>query len=592
MEPTSRLGVVIPVLNEAEHLPLLLEDLLGQDLEPERFVVMILDGGSVDQTEAMAREALVTAPFEVLHVANTERTVPYARNLAMELLPPDVELLVELIGHVRIPHDHLRLRLTSWQKAVESHGEGLAAVGVRVNGPDRVASATERWIDGALRSALGSGGGQFARFDRLESTKVPAFATHRRTAVASIGGWDVRWSTSQDSDLSMRLLKAGFVLLRDPSLTVNMARRSTLTSHWRMSVRYGYWRGRLLRRTAFRGPVVLAPLPDGACDGLVAHHRVRGVHWHCWRHRVDLKPTRRWVVWGPVGFVHAAYGVHLWAAAVLDWLGPHLERPLSIKREPLSGVGRGGAMVVRSEVGLAMLVIPPLVGLGLDAFVDPLNAMLNTAPWSRWLMYPTLLLLGVYLRKRTITERDHEHRRSTTLRGLEPLFRAEDQGLWDASSTVPQGERPNPSIGELVGSLTTEGTEQQTEAEVEVNTLLGARSSIEGDEIERSVGASTSTSPMDRFFDRIQKLLTGVDGEISRKERRKRALQARAEADPIRASRPVAPLPDALQPTSSDSSFATVVSSRVEPLTVGCTACGSQVDPAERFCTVCGADLS
>ena len=193
MEPTSRLGVVIPVLNEAEHLPLLLEDLLGQDLEPERFVVMILDGGSVDQTEAMAREALATAPFEVLHVANTERTVPYARNLALELLPPDVDLLVELIGHVRIPHDHLRLRLTSWQKAVESHGEDLAAVGVRVKGPDRVASATERWIDGALRSALGSGGGQFARFDRLESTKVPAFATHRRTAVASIGGWDVRW---------------------------------------------------------------------------------------------------------------------------------------------------------------------------------------------------------------------------------------------------------------------------------------------------------------------------------------------------------------------------------------------------------------
>lgn len=261
MEPTSRLGVVIPVLNEAEHLPLLLEDLLGQDLEPERFVVMILDGGSVDQTEAMAREALATAPFEVLHVANTERTVPYARNLALELLPPDVDLLVELIGHVRIPHDHLRLRLTSWQKAVESHGEGLAAVGVRVNGPDRVASATERWIDGALRSALGSGGGQFARFDRLESTKVPAFATHRRTAVASIGGWDVRWSTSQDSDLSMRLLKAGFVLLRDPSLTVNMARRSTLTSHWRMSVRYGYWRGRLLRHHPSRAdPREFAPL--------------------------------------------------------------------------------------------------------------------------------------------------------------------------------------------------------------------------------------------------------------------------------------------------------------------------------------------
>jgi len=106
----------------------------------------------------------------------------------------------------------------------------------------------EGWVDAALRSPFGRGGGQFAAFHEAGPTKVPAFAMHRRSAVKDVGGWDPSWPTSQDSDLSMRLLEAGGVLLRDPRPTVRMDRRLTLKHHWRMCVRYGYWRGRLLRR--------------------------------------------------------------------------------------------------------------------------------------------------------------------------------------------------------------------------------------------------------------------------------------------------------------------------------------------------------
>ena len=65
------------------------------------------------------------------------------------------------------------------------------------------------WIEGALRSPIGSGGGQFQRFVGRHQTKVPAFCLHNVEALKSVDGWDERFITSQDSDLSMRLISAG-----------------------------------------------------------------------------------------------------------------------------------------------------------------------------------------------------------------------------------------------------------------------------------------------------------------------------------------------------------------------------------------------
>ena len=50
--PPARVGVVVPALDEADHLPYLLEDLSGLRLE---HVVLVVDGGSGDGTVAAAR---------------------------------------------------------------------------------------------------------------------------------------------------------------------------------------------------------------------------------------------------------------------------------------------------------------------------------------------------------------------------------------------------------------------------------------------------------------------------------------------------------------------------------------------------------
>ncbi|MED5497031.1 MAG: glycosyltransferase family 2 protein, partial [Candidatus Thermoplasmatota archaeon] len=95
-------------------------------------------------------------------------------------------------------------------------------------------------------SPFGGGTGQFAQFNVEGKTNVPAFALHSRSALEDVGGWDESFLTSQDSDLSMRLIKAGYVLCRTPNAVAKMRRRTSFSSWFLMSHRYGFWRTKVL----------------------------------------------------------------------------------------------------------------------------------------------------------------------------------------------------------------------------------------------------------------------------------------------------------------------------------------------------------
>ena len=243
------LATILPVLNEEGHIEACLQSLLRQSIPPNEHMILVLDGGSTDRTKDLVQSIqdgvkLDEQPLIQL-IDNPNRFVPHARNLALQNLPDSVTHLLEFNGHIEVEPDHLSKMKAIWLRLEEQH-PSIAGLGCRVVGSQGGQSVVESIIDSTLRSPLGGSTGQFATFETEGPTNVPAFALHRRSALEAIGGWDESFLTSQDSDLSMRLKKAGYSLFRTPDVVVKMRRRTSYKSWLLMSHRYGFWRTKVL----------------------------------------------------------------------------------------------------------------------------------------------------------------------------------------------------------------------------------------------------------------------------------------------------------------------------------------------------------
>jgi succinoglycan biosynthesis protein ExoA len=258
------IAVVVPLYNEESNIERCFTSLVNQTLDSSKYALFFVDGGSTDKTKTLLHELIEKNGNSLPHVLvldNPKRSVPHARNIALKHLPESVQFVVEHIGHGFVENRHLEQRLASWIECEKKYGPKLAGVGVKVISDGDVVNRRAQWIESALQSWLGQSGGQFARFSEVEITNTPAFVMHRREYLENIGGWDESFITSQDSELSMRLLRSGYILARSPSPTVMMKKRSTLLQWWKMGHRYGFWRTKVLKKYPSRVKFVeLLPL--------------------------------------------------------------------------------------------------------------------------------------------------------------------------------------------------------------------------------------------------------------------------------------------------------------------------------------------
>jgi len=244
-----RILTVVPVLDESEHLDRCLNSLRSQTFDPNMHRILVIDGGSSDETRIIAEKHAIDSRngsgplLEVLD--NPEMHVSPARNLALERVG-DATHMFEIIGHTWIPEDHLQSRVSDLLEAETSLGNPIGSMGTMVLADSEEKGLIPTAIESALHSPLG-GSGQFARFKGRGPAISPAFCLHRVEAVKSIGGWDNRWVAGQDHDLNHRIAESGWPVMRSDISFVVMSKRSTFSGLWGMGRRYGHWRMRQLR---------------------------------------------------------------------------------------------------------------------------------------------------------------------------------------------------------------------------------------------------------------------------------------------------------------------------------------------------------
>jgi succinoglycan biosynthesis protein ExoA len=269
MDPSQLLSwppvsVIMPVLDEEQHLAEAVAGVLAQDYPGELELVLSL-GPSQDRTDEIAA-GLATADDRIRLVENPSGRTPDALNAAIKAARHD--LIVRADGHGVLSPGYIRVAVDEIKRTGAANVGGI----MRAEGETDFEHAVAR----AMTSALGIGAAPF----HLGGSPGPADSVYlgvfRREVLDRLGGYDEHFARAQDWELNHRIRAAGETVWFTPDLVVTYRPRSSLRNLAGQFFRTGQWRREVIRRypgTAspryLAAPVVTAAVGAGAVAGLL-----------------------------------------------------------------------------------------------------------------------------------------------------------------------------------------------------------------------------------------------------------------------------------------------------------------------------------
>ncbi len=230
----GRCMVVIPCLNEVDHIG----DLIDQLLDPAERLdmkIVVADGGSTDGTRATVREIAASEP-RVIFLDNPRRLQAAAVNLAVAELGHDVDYLIRIDAHGGYPDDYCdRLLEEAAATGADSVVVSMATMGF---GPFQKATAA------AQNSKLGNGGSPHREGVPGHWTDHGHHALMRVAAFRAVGGYDEEFSHNEDAELDHRLNAAGYRIWMTDKTFMIYYPRATAGALFRQYLGYGRGRAR------------------------------------------------------------------------------------------------------------------------------------------------------------------------------------------------------------------------------------------------------------------------------------------------------------------------------------------------------------
>jgi len=259
-------SVLIPVLNEEQHLPAAIAAMREQELDGD-VEFLFIDGRSDDSSKALL-EAAAREDGRIRVLDNPSRGT--AAGLNVGLRHARGAFVARMDAHTLYPSTYL-------QQGVDRL---LRADGVSwVAGP-QVPLGVGKWSR-RVALALGSWAGRGGFGTRWgDSTAAPAESElqtsvftglWRRTTLDDLGGWDEGWPVNQDSEMAARVLSRGGRIVCCPGMAAAYVPRNSLRSLARQYWRYGFYRAKTairhrgsLPRTRMALPLLVISLAGAA----------------------------------------------------------------------------------------------------------------------------------------------------------------------------------------------------------------------------------------------------------------------------------------------------------------------------------------
>ena len=240
-------SIVIPCLNEEANIEACLNSLVTQDYAPEKYEVIVVDGGSRDRTQNRVRNIQEQYP-NVRLLQGPQKTTSVGRNTGIKASRFDYVALID--ADCEAPPGWLKTLVKNYQTAKKQDDQVIAVGGANIppHGTHDFVKAIGIALDAYLGSFNSVQGRQFQ-----EPVDVPSLATvnalYEKEKIREIGYFDESLGAeAEDADLNYRLRLGHYKLRFVPDSVVWHKMRSTPAKWLKNMFRYGKGRARLLKR--------------------------------------------------------------------------------------------------------------------------------------------------------------------------------------------------------------------------------------------------------------------------------------------------------------------------------------------------------
>ena len=232
------ISVIIPVLNEQNHLAAAVQSVLDQNYSGDLEVLLAL-GPSRDNTNALAAE-LAKADKRIRLIDNPRGLTTVGLNLAIAQSKHDI--IVRIDAHSEPAPGYLEngVRILLAKKA-DLIGGIMDAKGT---------SAFQKAVAWAYTSRFGIGGAKFHVGGAEGEAESAYLGIFQKSALTRVGGYDETIVRGEDWDLAQRIKKTGGLVWFSPELKVTYWPRGTWSKLAKQFMSTGIWRGDLTRRNS------------------------------------------------------------------------------------------------------------------------------------------------------------------------------------------------------------------------------------------------------------------------------------------------------------------------------------------------------
>jgi succinoglycan biosynthesis protein ExoA len=227
--PPGRVIIIIPTLNEARHIVMVIRSLHAGAQRIGAHIVVV-DGGSTDGTPELVRaEAARQGGTILLH--NPRRLQAAAINLAVADYADQIDWIIRVDAHAGYPPHYCDILL---DEARRTHADSVV---VRMHAVGN--TFVQRNITAAQNALFGNGGSLHRGDGQGRFVDHGHHALMRVAAFVAVGGYDESFTHNEDAELDQRLTKAGFRIWLTGTTRMDYVPRDSLSALARQYYSFG-----------------------------------------------------------------------------------------------------------------------------------------------------------------------------------------------------------------------------------------------------------------------------------------------------------------------------------------------------------------